>query len=201
MSGLNQAFAKCSYLQNRYRGFKSHLLRQFNLSKFMSPWCPHELNESHQVLNNTRAASVPIFIQLKKCVSFLKHDYFMLLLLLLRFQRAKNLFYWRFFMVSLIQFYSFVIRLAILLSLTGQLKTCTLTMMGLAATKSERGIISYSKYTKLLTSKSLKWFYEGGLYWTRWRCVPTVFYLDCRFEKENPAFFERGYKLQKYFKN
>lgn len=59
-------------------------------------------------------------------------------------------------MVSLIQFYSFVIRLAILLSLTGQLKTCTLTMMGLAATKSERGIISYSKYTKLLTSKSLK---------------------------------------------
>jgi len=59
-------------------------------------------------------------------------------------------------MVSLVQFFSFVIRLAILLSFMGQLKTCTLTMMGLAAAKSERGIISYSKYTKLLTSKSSK---------------------------------------------
>ncbi len=59
-------------------------------------------------------------------------------------------------MVSLIQFYSLVIRLAILLSFAGQLKTCTLTMMGLAATKSERGIISYSKFTKLLTSKNSK---------------------------------------------
>lgn len=59
-------------------------------------------------------------------------------------------------MVSLIQFYSLAIRLAILLSFAGQLKTCTLTMMGLVATKSERGIISYSKFTKLLTSNSSK---------------------------------------------
>ncbi len=57
-------------------------------------------------------------------------------------------------MGSLFRFYVFVIRSAVLLALAGQLKTCTLTMMGLAAQKTERGIISYSKYTKMLTSPS-----------------------------------------------
>ncbi len=52
----------------------------------------------------------------------------------------------------IVRFYSFVIRLALLLAIAGQLKTCTLIMMGLAAEKTERGIISYSKFTKLLTN-------------------------------------------------
>lgn len=54
-------------------------------------------------------------------------------------------------MHGIIQFYSFVIRLAIFLALAGQLKSCTLVMMGKAAAKTERGMISYSKYTRMLT--------------------------------------------------
>lgn len=53
--------------------------------------------------------------------------------------------------MGLVRFYMWVIKIAILLALVGQLKTCTLIMMGLAAEKSEKGIISYSKFTRLLT--------------------------------------------------
>jgi len=54
-------------------------------------------------------------------------------------------------MLGLLRFYSFMIWLGISLALVGQLKSCTLVMLGLAAEKSERGIISYSKFTRLLT--------------------------------------------------
>jgi len=53
--------------------------------------------------------------------------------------------------MELVRFYAWVIKIAIALALIGQLKSCTLTMMGLAAEKSEKGIISYSKFTRLLT--------------------------------------------------
>lgn len=54
-------------------------------------------------------------------------------------------------MNAIVRFYSFAIRLAIFLALAGQLKGCTLIIMGGAAEKTERGIISYSKYTRMLT--------------------------------------------------
>lgn len=53
--------------------------------------------------------------------------------------------------MELVRFYAWVIKIAIALALIGQLKTCTLIMMGLAAEKTEKGIISYSKFTRLLT--------------------------------------------------
>lgn len=53
--------------------------------------------------------------------------------------------------MGLIHFYAWVIRIGIALALIGQLKSCTLTMMGLAVEKTERGIISYSKFSRLLT--------------------------------------------------
>jgi hypothetical protein len=53
--------------------------------------------------------------------------------------------------MELVRFYAWVIKVAICLALIGQLKSCTLIMMGLAAEKSEKGIISYSKFTRLLT--------------------------------------------------
>ena len=55
-------------------------------------------------------------------------------------------------MASILRFYVWVIKIAILLAFMGQLKSCTLTMMGLAAEKTEKGIISYSKFTRLLTN-------------------------------------------------
>ena len=51
----------------------------------------------------------------------------------------------------LVKFYSSVVWLGVALALAGQFKSCTLTMMGLAAQKTESGIISYSKFTRLLT--------------------------------------------------
>lgn len=53
--------------------------------------------------------------------------------------------------MELVRFYAWVIKIAIVLALIGQLKTCTLIMMGKAAEKSEKGIISYSRFTRLLT--------------------------------------------------
>lgn len=53
--------------------------------------------------------------------------------------------------MELVRFYAWVIKIAIALALIGQLKTCTLIIMGLAAEKSEKGIVSYSKFTRLLT--------------------------------------------------
>ncbi|MBC7421122.1 MAG: hypothetical protein H7328_10375 [Bdellovibrio sp.] len=51
-----------------------------------------------------------------------------------------------------IKFVSFVVRLGFGLALIGQLKYCTLVMMGKAAEKSQKGIMSYSKYNRMLTS-------------------------------------------------
>ena len=53
--------------------------------------------------------------------------------------------------MGLVRFYSAVLWLAIGLALCGQLKSCTLTMMGLAAEKTEAGIMSYSKFSHALT--------------------------------------------------
>ncbi len=53
--------------------------------------------------------------------------------------------------MELVRFYSWVIRLGIALALVGQLKACTLVILGRAAEKTEIGIISYSKFTRLLT--------------------------------------------------
>lgn len=50
-----------------------------------------------------------------------------------------------------LKFYVFAIRLAIFLALIGQLKSCTYIMMGFAAEKTEAGIMSYSKYSRMLT--------------------------------------------------
>ena len=54
-------------------------------------------------------------------------------------------------MIFIVRIYSFVIRLAIGLALAGQLRGCTLAMMGKAAEKTKRGMISYSKFIKILT--------------------------------------------------
>lgn len=53
--------------------------------------------------------------------------------------------------MELARFVSGVIRIALLLALVGQLKSCTLEMMGLAAEASVSGMMSYSKYTRVLT--------------------------------------------------
>jgi len=53
--------------------------------------------------------------------------------------------------MELVRFYSAVIWLGISLALMGQLKSCTLTMLGLAAEKSEVGIMSYGKFSRMLT--------------------------------------------------
>lgn len=53
--------------------------------------------------------------------------------------------------MPLIHFFTWVIRLGVALALIGQLKFCTLSMMGLAAEKTQHGIISYSKFSRLLT--------------------------------------------------
>lgn len=53
-------------------------------------------------------------------------------------------------MGQIVRFYSTVIWLGISLALMGQLKSCTLTMLGLAAGTSETGIMSYSKFTRSL---------------------------------------------------
>lgn len=53
--------------------------------------------------------------------------------------------------MEIARFFAFVVKLAVLLALIGQLKTCTLIMLGLAVEKSEKGIISHSKFTRLLT--------------------------------------------------
>ena len=52
-----------------------------------------------------------------------------------------------------VKFVSFIVRLGILLALIGQLKFCTLVMIGLASEKSQKGIMSYSKYTRKLMGK------------------------------------------------
>ena len=55
--------------------------------------------------------------------------------------------------MEIVKFVSFVVRLGLLQALIGQLKFCTLMMRGLASDKSQKGIMSYSKYTKQLTGR------------------------------------------------
>ena len=54
--------------------------------------------------------------------------------------------------MELVRFYAFVVKLAIALALIGHLKSCTLQLMHLAAEKTDRGIISYSRFTRSLTN-------------------------------------------------
>ena len=56
--------------------------------------------------------------------------------------------------MEIIKFVSFVVRLGLILAMAGQLKFCTLVLMGKAAASSQKGIMSYSKYTRMLTSVS-----------------------------------------------
>jgi FlaG/FlaF family flagellin (archaellin) len=55
--------------------------------------------------------------------------------------------------MELVRFFAFIIKIAIVLALAGQLKSCTYELMGLAAQKSERGMISYKKYTETLLKR------------------------------------------------
>ena len=55
--------------------------------------------------------------------------------------------------MGIVKFVSFVIKLGFLLAMVGQLKFCTLMMLGLASEKSQHGIMSYSKYTRQLTGR------------------------------------------------
>ncbi len=50
-----------------------------------------------------------------------------------------------------VRFYVWVIRIGVSLALIGQLKTCTLTMAGLAAEKTKGGVILYEKFSRALT--------------------------------------------------
>jgi hypothetical protein len=53
--------------------------------------------------------------------------------------------------MELVRFYALIVKIAIMLAMFGQLKSCTLEVLGLAAQKSERGMISYKQYTEALT--------------------------------------------------
>lgn len=53
--------------------------------------------------------------------------------------------------MELVRFYAFVVKIAIALALVGQLKSCTLTLLGFAAEKNATGMMSYATYTKALT--------------------------------------------------
>ncbi|HAR42113.1 MAG TPA: hypothetical protein DCS07_05700 [Bdellovibrionales bacterium] len=54
-------------------------------------------------------------------------------------------------MGNVVRFYGFVLKVGILLALSGQLKSCTLTMLGLAARQPE--IMSYSKFSRMLIAE------------------------------------------------
>ncbi len=53
--------------------------------------------------------------------------------------------------MELVRFFSVILKLAIALALIGQLKSCTLELLGHAAKSSDQGWVSYAQYTKLLT--------------------------------------------------
>ncbi len=52
--------------------------------------------------------------------------------------------------MEIVKFVSLIVRLGIFLALCGQLKGCSLELLGKSASKN--GIMSYSAYTKILTS-------------------------------------------------
>ena len=53
--------------------------------------------------------------------------------------------------MEILKFVSLVVRLGLILALFGQLKFCTLVTLGRAGEKTQKGMISYVKYTRLLT--------------------------------------------------
>lgn len=53
--------------------------------------------------------------------------------------------------MEVVRFMSLILRIGMALALIGQLKFCTLQLMGLAAQKTETGIMSYSRYSRMLT--------------------------------------------------
>ena len=53
--------------------------------------------------------------------------------------------------MDLVRFFSLILRIGFTLALFGCLKFCTLQMLGLAAEKTETGILSYSKFSHALT--------------------------------------------------
>jgi len=55
--------------------------------------------------------------------------------------------------MELVRVYATLVKLAVALALIGQLKSCTLVLLGLAAEKSNHGMISYSKFTRALTKR------------------------------------------------
>ena len=52
--------------------------------------------------------------------------------------------------MELVRFFAFVVKLAIALALIGELKTCTLELIGKAADRSDHGMISYGQFSRLL---------------------------------------------------
>lgn|GEM_PF-2394113 len=52
--------------------------------------------------------------------------------------------------MELVRFFAFVVKVALLLAFIGELKTCTLEVLGLAASRSNHGMISYGQYSRLL---------------------------------------------------
>ena len=53
--------------------------------------------------------------------------------------------------MELVRFFAAIVKIAVALALGGQLKSCTLELMGKAAAKHE--MMSYSRYTKALTAR------------------------------------------------
>jgi hypothetical protein len=52
--------------------------------------------------------------------------------------------------MELVRFFALIIQIAMALALAGQLKSCTLEFLGLAAESSKTGMTSYSRFTELL---------------------------------------------------
>ena len=55
-------------------------------------------------------------------------------------------------LMELVRLYLTIFKIAIALALIGQLKSCTLELLGLTAERTGQGMISFTKYTKALTS-------------------------------------------------
>ena len=55
--------------------------------------------------------------------------------------------------MELVRFFALVVQIAIALAFLGQLKSCTLDLLGFAAQKSDQGMISYTKFTHALTTR------------------------------------------------
>lgn len=52
--------------------------------------------------------------------------------------------------MELVRFYALIVKVALVLAMMGQLQSCTLELMGLAAAKSRTGLMSYSAFNKRL---------------------------------------------------